>query len=45
MSLIAGILYPDYHVPADWLHQSTNVIIILEEQSASSAKVQLQVRT
>ena len=32
-----------YHVPADWL-QPSNVVVILEEQAASPAKVQLQVR-
>jgi hypothetical protein len=32
-----------YHVPADWLRAS-NEIVILEEQAASPAKVELQVR-
>jgi hypothetical protein len=32
-----------YHVPADWL-RATNDIVILEEQAASPAKVELQVR-
>jgi hypothetical protein len=33
-----------YHVPADWL-QASNEILILEEQAATPASVQLQVRT
>jgi hypothetical protein len=32
-----------YHVPADWL-RATNDIVILEEQAASPAKVELQMR-
>lgn len=32
-----------YHVPADWL-QPSNEIIVFEEQTASPARVQLQVR-
>jgi hypothetical protein len=32
-----------YHVPADWI-QPVNEILVLEEQSASPARVQLQVR-
>ena len=32
-----------YHVPADWL-QVSNEVIILEEQAASPSKVELQVR-
>jgi len=33
-----------YHVPADWL-QPSNELVILEEQAASPAAVQLQMRT
>lgn len=33
-----------YHVPADWL-QASNQIVILEEQAVSPAAVELQVRT